>query len=107
LKLIRFGEAGGERPGVLLDEGYRVDVSDFVSDYDEGFFARGGIDALRDWLKKTLLPLHAFRPQYVWGHRFLVPAKSFASDSITVTMRRRLELRFRKSQSSSSKRQHP
>ena len=51
MKLIRFGEAGGERPGVLLDDGSRLDVSDFVSDYDETFFARGGMDALRGWLK--------------------------------------------------------
>jgi len=51
LKLIRFGKAGSERPGVLLDDGSRLEVSDFVSDYDEAFFARGGIDALRDWLK--------------------------------------------------------
>jgi 2,4-didehydro-3-deoxy-L-rhamnonate hydrolase len=51
MKLIRFGEAGIERPGVLLDDGSRLDVSDFVSDYDEAFFARGGVDALRDWLK--------------------------------------------------------
>jgi 2-keto-4-pentenoate hydratase/2-oxohepta-3-ene-1,7-dioic acid hydratase in catechol pathway len=51
LKLIRFGEAGSERPGVLLDDGSRLDVSDFVSDYDEAFFARGGMDALRAWLK--------------------------------------------------------
>jgi 2,4-diketo-3-deoxy-L-fuconate hydrolase len=28
-----------------------MDVSDFVSDYDEAFFAGGGMDALRDWLK--------------------------------------------------------
>src|ERR1700681_3216982 len=56
LKLIRFGEAGGERPGVLLDDGARLDVSDFVSDYDEAFFARGGIDALRDWLKTHISP---------------------------------------------------
>jgi 2-keto-4-pentenoate hydratase/2-oxohepta-3-ene-1,7-dioic acid hydratase in catechol pathway len=51
LKLIRFGEAGRERPGVLLDNGSRLDVSNFVSDYHEAFFARGGIGALRDWLK--------------------------------------------------------
>src|SRR5882724_10045663 len=51
LKLIRFGEKARERPGVLLDDGSRLDVSDFVSDYDEAFFARGGMDALRGWLK--------------------------------------------------------
>jgi 2,4-didehydro-3-deoxy-L-rhamnonate hydrolase len=51
LKLIRFGEPGKERPGVILDDSSPLDVSDFGSDYDEAFFARGGIDALRDWLK--------------------------------------------------------
>ena len=50
LKLIRFGEAGRERPGVLLDDGSRLDVSDFVPDCDEAFFARGGMESLRDWL---------------------------------------------------------
>jgi 2-keto-4-pentenoate hydratase/2-oxohepta-3-ene-1,7-dioic acid hydratase in catechol pathway len=54
LKLIRFGEAGKERPGVLLNDGSCLDVSDFVSDYDETFFARGGMEALRDWLKTHL-----------------------------------------------------
>jgi 2,4-diketo-3-deoxy-L-fuconate hydrolase len=56
LKLIRFGEAGRERPGVPLDDGSRMDVSDFVSDYNEAFFARGGIHALRDWLKTHISP---------------------------------------------------
>ncbi len=51
MKLIRLGEAGSERPGVLLDDGSRLDVSNFVSDYDEAFFARAGMDSLRDWLK--------------------------------------------------------
>jgi len=51
LKLIRFGEEARERPGVLLDDGSRLDVSDFVSDYDEAFFARGGMESLREWLK--------------------------------------------------------
>jgi 2-keto-4-pentenoate hydratase/2-oxohepta-3-ene-1,7-dioic acid hydratase in catechol pathway len=51
LKLIRFGEAGGERPGVLLDDDSRLDVSEFVPDYDETFFARGGMEALRGWLR--------------------------------------------------------
>ncbi len=51
MKLIRFGEPGKERPGVILDDSSSLDVSDFGSDYDEAFFARGGMDALRDWLK--------------------------------------------------------
>ncbi len=50
MKLIRFGEAGREKPGVLLEDGTRVDVSGFGADYDEAFFAGGGIGKLRNWL---------------------------------------------------------
>ena len=37
MKLIRFGETGKEKPGVILDEGY-YDVSAFTEDYNERFF---------------------------------------------------------------------
>ena len=50
MKLIRFGPPGAERPGILLDQGRRLDVSAFGADYDEAFFAGGGVDALRAWL---------------------------------------------------------
>jgi 2,4-didehydro-3-deoxy-L-rhamnonate hydrolase len=53
MKLIRFGEPGKERPGLLLNDGTRVDVSGLRShaafDYDEGFFANGGLNELRTW----------------------------------------------------------
>jgi 2,4-didehydro-3-deoxy-L-rhamnonate hydrolase len=51
MKLIRFGEIGQEKPGVLLDDGVRLDVSGFGSDYDENFFAGGGLHKLRVWLE--------------------------------------------------------
>jgi 2,4-didehydro-3-deoxy-L-rhamnonate hydrolase len=50
MKLIRFGEPGREKPGLILPDGRRVDVSDLVSDYDEQFFAGGGLDRLRERL---------------------------------------------------------
>jgi 2,4-didehydro-3-deoxy-L-rhamnonate hydrolase len=53
MKLIRFGEAGKGRPGVLLRDGTRVDVSDIVSDYDVRFFDEGGLDASRHWLDRN------------------------------------------------------
>jgi 2-keto-4-pentenoate hydratase/2-oxohepta-3-ene-1,7-dioic acid hydratase in catechol pathway len=53
MKLIRMGELGREKPGVLLDDGTRVDVSGFGSDYDEAFFAGDGIGKLRSWLEKN------------------------------------------------------
>ena len=52
MKLIRFGEMGREKPGVLLEDGTRLDVSGFGSDYDEAFFAGGGIAKLRTWLAR-------------------------------------------------------
>jgi 2,4-didehydro-3-deoxy-L-rhamnonate hydrolase len=50
MKLIRFGEAGKEKPGILLDDGTRVDVSAVGCDYDEKFFGSGGIEGLQTWL---------------------------------------------------------
>jgi 2,4-diketo-3-deoxy-L-fuconate hydrolase len=50
MKLIRFGDSGGERPGVLLDDGRRLDVSAFGADYDEAFFGGGGVKALSAWM---------------------------------------------------------
>jgi 2,4-didehydro-3-deoxy-L-rhamnonate hydrolase len=53
MKLIRFGEPGKEKPGVLLNDGSRIDLSGVFSDYDEDFFEKGGLAALRDWLQSN------------------------------------------------------
>jgi 2-keto-4-pentenoate hydratase/2-oxohepta-3-ene-1,7-dioic acid hydratase in catechol pathway len=53
MKLIRFGEWGQEKPGVLLGDGTRVDVSGLGSDYDESFFGNGGVEELDSWLRKN------------------------------------------------------
>ena len=45
MKLIRFGEAGKEKPGVNIN-GVNYDVSGFIKDYDALFFANGGIPHL-------------------------------------------------------------
>jgi len=50
MKLIRFGESGREEPGVLLDDGRMLDASGEFCDYDEGFFASGGLEALAEWV---------------------------------------------------------
>jgi len=50
MKLIRMGEIGREKPGVLLADGTRVDVSGFGADYDEAFFATEGIAKLKNWI---------------------------------------------------------
>lgn len=57
MKLIRFGEIGKEKPGVCIDD-VLYDVSGFIKDYDEAFFANGGIPHLNYMvdLHKTMLP---------------------------------------------------
>ena len=47
MRLIRFGTHGTEKPGVLLKDDTRVDVSSAFGDYDELFFANGGVEVLR------------------------------------------------------------
>lgn len=51
MKLIRFGEAGNEKPGVQLADGTRLDVSAFAEDYTERFFETNGLERLEEWLK--------------------------------------------------------
>jgi 2,4-diketo-3-deoxy-L-fuconate hydrolase len=52
MKLVRFGEPGRERPGVQLPDGRRIDASGFGADYDEAFFASGGLERLARWLAR-------------------------------------------------------
>ena len=49
MKLIRFGSAGQEKPGLMLSDGRRVDASAFGSDYNEAFFAGDGLARLATW----------------------------------------------------------
>jgi len=50
MQLIRWGRPGEEKPGILTNEGLRLDVTGFGSDFDEHFFASGGLQKLRTWL---------------------------------------------------------
>lgn len=51
MKLIRHGEPGRESPGVMLPDGRRIDASDEFREYDEGFFACGGLESLQSWVE--------------------------------------------------------
>ena len=50
MKLIRFGEPGKEKPGILIGE-KRLDVSSVVDDYNESFFENNGLDKLAAAIK--------------------------------------------------------
>ncbi len=58
MKLIRFGEMGRERPGVHIND-INYNVSTFVNDYDESFFANNGLEYLKQLIEqqKSTLPV--------------------------------------------------
>lgn len=49
MKLIRFGEVGKEKAGVIIND-KRYDVSAFGEDFNEAFFETNGIERLEAWL---------------------------------------------------------
>jgi hypothetical protein len=51
MKLIRFGKAGEEKPGIVIDDVY-YDVSDFGEDYDENFFGTWWTKSIRKISKR-------------------------------------------------------
>ncbi len=53
MKLIRYGEAGKETPGIQDENGRNLDCSLFGEDYNEHFFASNGLERLRTWLKSN------------------------------------------------------
>ncbi len=55
MKLIRFGEIGKEKPGVILND-KKYDVSAFGEDYTEQFFETDGINRLAAFVQDNLLP---------------------------------------------------
>jgi 2,4-didehydro-3-deoxy-L-rhamnonate hydrolase len=57
MKLIRFGEANNEKPGIYFGEDY-YDLSSFGEDYNEQFFESDGIERLQSFFQanKASLP---------------------------------------------------
>jgi len=55
MKLIRFGEPGAEKPGVIINDNY-FDVSALVSDYNEEFFGGDGLEKLKKDIESADLP---------------------------------------------------
>jgi 2,4-didehydro-3-deoxy-L-rhamnonate hydrolase len=49
MKLIRFGDAGQEKPGIIHNDRW-LDMSPFVEDYNEAFFENDGLAKLEDIL---------------------------------------------------------
>src|SRR3569833_2139340 len=55
MKLIRYGDAGKEKTGVIIND-KRYDTSAFGEDYNEQFFETDGLNRLADFIKNKDLP---------------------------------------------------
>ena len=75
MKLIRFGDLNYEKPGILTDDGRRFDVSDFLSEYDENFFGRDGIEKLKEWFLKNKNSCQEVESNVRWGSPLSRPSK--------------------------------
>ncbi|HET9826738.1 MAG TPA: fumarylacetoacetate hydrolase family protein [Chitinophagaceae bacterium] len=56
MKLIRYGEFGKEKPGVIVND-KMLDMSSLTDDYDENFFGTGGLKKLAAYLSKDVSDL--------------------------------------------------
>lgn len=69
MKLIRFGQSGQEKAGIVDAKGIRRDVSAFGQDYDETFFGTDCIPKLEKWLTTELDNC----PEVAEGERWAAP----------------------------------
>lgn len=54
MKLIRYGQAGKEKPGFIINDTW-YDSSSFIKDYDEDFFANDGLNKFNSIIGKIKL----------------------------------------------------
>jgi len=75
MKLIRWGAVGQEKPGVLLEDGSRIDVSRFGEDFGEGFFGAEGSARLASWLKQNAASAPRVAATERWAAPLCRPSK--------------------------------
>jgi 2,4-didehydro-3-deoxy-L-rhamnonate hydrolase len=75
MKLIRFGQPGQEKPGLLLPDGTRLDASAFGEDYTEEFFQNNGLSRLASWLEQNQASAPGVSPQERLGPPIARPSK--------------------------------
>lgn len=57
MKLIRIGDPGKEKPAIIISDEW-LDVSAYIKDYDEDFFANNGLASLKNIIaEKKLQPV--------------------------------------------------
>jgi len=75
MKLVRFGEFGQEKPGVLADDGTRRDCSAHFVDWNRDFFNSGGLEALEELIEASGPELPAVEEGVRWGSCVARPGK--------------------------------
>ena len=66
MKLVRYGDFGSEKPGVIDTDGRIRDLSNVIPDIDGAFLGRGGLDELKNLDLDTL-------PEVSGSPRFGIP----------------------------------
>jgi 2-keto-4-pentenoate hydratase/2-oxohepta-3-ene-1,7-dioic acid hydratase in catechol pathway len=75
MRLIRFGAAGREKPGIALASGVRKDCSAHFADWDRAFFAGGGLQRLRALAQSGAERLPDVPVEARWGSCVSRPGK--------------------------------
>ena len=75
MKLIRFGTPDHEQPGLILNDGRRIDASAFGSDYDEKFFGSDGLARLASWASANAASAPTVDPSVRLGPCIARPSK--------------------------------
>ncbi|MET0410740.1 MAG: fumarylacetoacetate hydrolase family protein, partial [Polyangiaceae bacterium] len=73
--LIRFGQVGQERPGVLLADETRIDASELTPDYDERFFEHDGVARLGRWVEQNASRAPRVDARERWASPIARPSK--------------------------------
>ena len=75
MKLIRFGPAGHEKPGLYINEETSLDLSGFGEDFDERFFEYNGLNRLQKWVDENRKNLIEINPGTRIGPPVCRPSK--------------------------------
>jgi 2,4-didehydro-3-deoxy-L-rhamnonate hydrolase len=75
MKLVRFGTAGKEKPGVVNKDGKILDCSSFGLDWSEEFFEQDGLDSLSKWLEVNIDKLQEISSETRLGSPIRRPSK--------------------------------
>lgn len=75
MKLIRFGETGKEKPGIVAPDGKWLDCSGFGEDWSEEFLENNGLETLKSWLDSNIHNLQEISDKTRLGSPIKRPSK--------------------------------